>query len=135
MIFKQTTVIMKKLLTILSFLLISLASLSAQVAPANYERVKDFMSNPTVLMLKSDGQFELVTGSTSIVGTYTFADGSITFSDAKGNYSDIMAGTGSYQVVPTANGVQFKVVKDKAIQRKDVLSQSDWKKVGDLMGN
>ncbi len=125
---------MKKLFTILSFLLISIASLSAQIAPASYERVKDFMSNPTVLILKANGQFELVTGATSIVGTYTYANGSISFTDVMGNYPDITAGLGFYEVTPTATGIKFKVVKDKAIQRKDVLGQSEWKKVAELKG-
>ena len=126
---------MKKLFTMLSFMLVSMASLSAQAAPGNYEREKDFMSNPTVLMLKTDGQFELVTGATSLLGTYTYADGKISFTDVSGNYSAILAGIGTYEVITTANGIRLKVIKDKAVQRKDVLSTSDWKKVGNLTGS
>ena len=126
---------MKKLFTMLSFMLVSMASLSAQAAPGNYEREKDFMSNPTVLMLKTDGQFELVTGATSLLGTYTYADGKISFTDVSGNYSAILAGIGTYEVITTANGIRLKVIKDKAVQRKDVLSTSNWKKVGNLTGS
>lgn len=126
---------MKKLFTILSFMFISLAALSAQAAPGNYEREKDFMSNPTVLMLKADGQFELVTGATSLLGTYTFADGKISFTDVSGNYPAILAGSGTYEVITMPNGIQLKAIKDKAVQRKDVLSTSNWKKVGNLTGN
>lgn len=126
---------MKKLFTMLSLVLMSVASLTAQAAPGNYEREKDFMSNPTVLMLKADGQFELVTGATSLLGTYTFADGKISFTDVSGNYPAILAGSGSYEVISTANGIRLKAIKDKAVQRKDVLSTSDWKKVGNLTGS
>ena len=126
---------MKKTFTILAFMFISLTAISAQAAPGNYERERDFMSNPTVLMLKENGQFELVTGATSLVGTYTYTDGKMSFTDVGGNYSAILAGVGTYEVIATANGIRLKPIKDKAIQRKDVLSTSDWKKVGNLSGN
>jgi hypothetical protein len=126
---------MKKILTIFAFSFLFFTSAHAQDVTGNYEREKDFMGNPTVLMLKPDGHFEMVTGSTSIIGTYTYSAGKIAFTDEKGNYSDIHAGEGSYQVTATAKGISFKVVKDKAIQRKDVLVSSDWKKVGKLEGN
>lgn len=126
---------MKKFFTILAFMVISLTATNAQIAPGNYEREKDFMSNPTVLMLKENGQFELVTGATSLLGTYTYADGKMSFTDVSGNYPAILAGVGTYEVTTTANGIRLKAIKDKAIQRKDVLSSSDWKKVGNLSGN
>ena len=68
---------MKQLFTTLALLLVTFSATFAQDVIGNYEREKDFMSNPTVLMLKNDGQFELVTGATSLVGTYTFASGKI----------------------------------------------------------
>ncbi|MBL7815426.1 MAG: hypothetical protein JNL70_10455 [Saprospiraceae bacterium] len=126
---------MKNFFTILTFLVLSINTLSAQDVVGNYEREKDFMSNPTVLMLKTDGQFELVTGATSLLGTYTLADGKIAFTDVSGNYPDRLAGIGTYEVITTANGIRLKAIKDKAIQRKDVLSSSNWKKVGNLSGN
>ena len=126
---------MKKRSLVLAFTLFSFVASYAQDVMGNYERIKDFMSNPTLLLLKSDGQFELVTGATSIVGTYTFTAGQITFKDDHGNYADISAGVGDYAVTATINGIHLAVVKDKAIQRKDVLIGSDWKKVGNVMSN
>lgn len=131
----QTFIMMKKIFTLFAFSFMLFASVNAQEVAGNYEREKDFMSNPTVLMLKADGHFELVTGATSIVGTYTFSAGSLVFTDERGNYADITAGNGVYQVTNTDKGIRFKAVKDKAIQRKDVLIGSDWKKVGKLEGN
>ena len=126
---------MKQLFTTLALLLVTFSATFAQDVIGNYEREKDFMSNPTVLMLKNDGQFELVTGATSLVGTYTFASGKISFMDVSGNYPDRLAGIGNYEVTMTDKGIHFKTIKDKALQRKDVLASSDWKKVGNLMGN
>jgi hypothetical protein len=135
MYINQTSIMMKKIFTLFAFTFLFFTAVNAQDVAGNYEREKDFMSNPTVLMLKSDGQFEMVTGATSIVGTYTYSAGSIVFSDDHGNYSDILAGKGTYNVVMTEKGIRFKDGKDKAIQRKDVLVGSDWKKVGKLEGN
>ncbi len=135
MYISQTSIIMKKFFALFALSFLFFTAANAQDVAGNYEREKDFMSNPTVLMLKPDGQFEMVTGATSIVGKYTYSAGSIVFTDDHGNYSDIQAGNGTYTVVATEKGIRFKVGKDKAIQRKDVLVGSDWKKVGKLEGN
>ncbi len=103
----------------------------AQTLAGNYERDKDFMDAPSVLILKSDGNFEISTGVTSVRGTYTVADGKINFTDRVGDYPDTMAGAGVYEMNLTGGKLTLKTVKDKAIQRRHVLTAASWKRMKD----
>ena len=125
---------MKQTFTILTIVLLNIGFGKAQSFVGNYEREKDFMDAPSVLLLKSDGKFELVTGGTSIRGTYTVAADKITFTDESGDYADTYAGGGIYSVKNDGR-FSFTVVKDKAIQRKDILKSSAWRKLDSLKQN
>jgi hypothetical protein len=103
----------------------------AQNLAGNYEREKDFMDAPSVLILKSDGLFEISTGGTSVRGTYTVADGKINFTDVTGDYPDTMAGSGVYTMNLNGGKLSLTAVKDKAIQRRHVLTAANWKRMKD----
>ena len=121
---------MKKLFYTAFFLLFSFPIFSfAQSLSGMYEREKDFMGNPTVLIFKDGGKFEISTGGTSIRGTYTIADGNLSFRDETGDYADTLAGLGVFTTVLKDGKLIFKAVKYKAIQRKDVLTGSNWKQM------
>ena len=123
---------MKKLFyTIGLILLVSPTFSFAQTLAGNYERDRDFMDAPSVLILKSDGHFEISTGATSVRGTYTVADGKINFTDLVGDYPDTMAGAGVYSMEMTGEKLTLKAVKDKAIQRRHVLTAATWKRMKD----
>ena len=123
---------MKKLFyTIGLILLVSPTFSLAQSLAGNYERDRDFMDAPSVLILKSDGHFEISTGATSVRGTYTVADGKINFTDLVGDYPDTMAGAGVYSMEMTGEKLTLKTVKDKAIQRRHVLTAANWKRMKD----
>jgi hypothetical protein len=117
--------------TICLFLLAFPAFSFAQNLAGNYEREKDFMDAPSVLILKADGNFEISTGATSVRGTYTVADGKINFTDIAGDYPDTMATPGVYSMELTDGKLIFKAIKDKAIQRRHVLTASNWKRMKD----
>jgi hypothetical protein len=101
----------------------------AQNLVGMYECEKDFMDNPTVLILKEDGNFEISTGGTSVRGTYTVSEGKLSLKDESGDYPDTMAGLGVFSMGLSGNKLSFKAVKDKAIQRRDVLTGADWKRM------
>jgi hypothetical protein len=123
---------MKKIIYTTVFLLGALPIFSyAQNLSGMYEREKDFMGNPTVVILKTDGNFEISTGGTSVRGTYTVSEGKINFKDEVGDYPDTMAGLGNYTMDLNGLKLSFKAIKDKAIQRKDVLTGSNWRKIKD----
>jgi hypothetical protein len=103
----------------------------AQNLSGMYEREKDFMDNPTVIILKSDGNFEISTGGTSVRGTYSVSEGKVNFTDQTGDYPDTVAGLGAYTMDLNGTKLSFKAIKDKAIQRKDVLIGSNWRKIKD----
>jgi hypothetical protein len=122
---------MKKLLhtLVFSFFLLPICA-SAQTFAGMYEREKDFMDNPSVLILKTDGNFEISTGGTSVRGTYTVEkDGKVQFKDVTGDYPDTMAGLGIYTLTVSGTNLALKAVKDKAVQRKHVLTASNWRKM------
>lgn len=122
----------KKLFYTTSLFLLAFPMFSfAQTLAGNYERDKDFMDAPSVLILKSDGNFEISTGGTSVRGTYTVADGKINFTDLVGDYPDTMAGAGVYEMNLTGGKLVLKTVKDKAIQRRHVLTAANWKRMKD----
>ncbi|MDZ7877022.1 MAG: hypothetical protein U5L45_05095 [Saprospiraceae bacterium] len=102
---------------------------SAQTFAGIYEREKDFMSNPSVLILKTDGNFEISTGGTSVRGTYIVEDGKVKFKDLTGDYPDTMAGFGLYTLTVTGEKLAWKALKDKAIQRKHILTASNWRRI------
>jgi hypothetical protein len=122
---------MKKLLHTLVFSLFLFPILSsAQTFAGTYERERDFMDNPSVLILKTDGNFEISTGGTSVRGTYTVEqDGKVKFKDVTGDYPDTVAGLGIYTLTVSGEKLALKAVKDKAIQRKHVLTASNWRKM------
>jgi hypothetical protein len=122
---------MKKLLQTLVFCLSLLPiCTSAQTFAGMYEREKDFMDNPSVLIFNADGNFEISTGGTSVRGTYTVdKDGKVNFKDVTGDYPDTMAGFGIYTMTVNGGNLALKAVKDKAIQRKHVLTASNWRKM------
>jgi hypothetical protein len=121
---------MKKLLHTLVFSLFLFPILSsAQTFAGMYEREKDFMDNPSVLILKTDGNFEISTGGTSVRGTYTVEAGKVKFKDVTGDYPDTIAGLGIYTMTVTGEKLALKAVKDKAVQRKHVLTASNWRKM------
>jgi hypothetical protein len=121
---------MKKLLHTLVFSLFLFPILSsAQTFAGMYEREKDFMDNPSVLILKTDGNFEISTGGTSVRGTYTVEEGKVKFKDVTGDYPDTMAGLGVYTMIVSGEKLALKAVKDKAVQRKHVLTASNWRKM------
>ena len=123
---------MKKLFYTIGLFLMAFPMFSfAQTLAGNYERDKDFMDAPSVLILKSDGNFEISTGATSVRGTYTVADGKINFTDLMGDYPDTMAGAGVYSMNLTDGQLTLKTVKDKAIQRRHVLTAANWKRMKD----
>ena len=123
---------MKKCFYTTSLFLLAFPMFSfAQTLAGNYERDKDFMDAPSVLILKSDGNFEISTGVTSVRGTYTVADGKINFTDRVGDYPDTMAGAGVYEMNLTGGKLTLKTVKDKAIQRRHVLTAASWKRMKD----
>ena len=122
----------KKLLYTMCLFLMAFPTFSfAQTLAGNYEREKDYMDAPSVLILKSDGNFEISTGATSVRGTYTVADGKINFTDIVGDYPDTMAGAGVYSMDLTGGKLTLKTVKDKAIQRRHVLTAANWKRMKD----
>jgi hypothetical protein len=136
---------MKKNYTTLLLLLLTFSCLMAQAPAAdpidmaqtpplvgNFERNKDFMGVPTILMLQDGGKFELVTGTTSIIGTYIIAGNRISFRDIRGDYAATLAGEGIYEMVNTNGAYSLKCVKDKAIQRKDVLKSATWRRLDHL---
>ena len=123
---------MKKLFYTTCLFLLAFPMFSfAQTLAGNYEREKDFMDAPSVLILKSDGHFEISTGATSVRGTYTVADGKVNFTDVTGDYPDTMAGAGVYSMDLTVGKLTLKTVKDKAIQRRHVLTAASWKRMKD----
>jgi hypothetical protein len=115
--------------TSLLFLLAMPTFSFAQNITGMYEREKDFMDNPTVLILKSDGNFEISTGGTSARGSYTITDGKVNFKDETGDYADTMAGFGRYTMAVNGEKLSLKTIKDKAIQRRHVLTACNWKKI------
>lgn len=123
---------MKKLfyITCLALFLSPIAAFAQNLA-GNYERDKDFMDAPSVLILQADGRFEISTGATSVRGTYTVVDGKVNFSDITGDYPDTMASPGVYSMELTDGKLSFKVVKDKAVQRRHVLTAANWRKMKD----
>jgi hypothetical protein len=63
-------------------------------------------------------------------GTYTVdKDGKVNFKDVTGDYPDTMAGLGVYTMTVNGGNLALKAVKDKAIQRKHVLTASNWRKM------
>jgi hypothetical protein len=123
---------MKKKVYTTLFLALALPVFSfAQNLSGMYERERDFMGNPTVIILKTDGNFEISTGGTSVRGTYTVSEGKINFKDQEGDYLDTVAGFGNYTMNLDGIKLSFKAIKDKAIQRKDVLTGSNWRKIKD----
>ncbi len=121
---------MKKLFNASLFLFFAFPMFSAaQNLAGMYEREKDFMSNPTVLILKEDGNFEISTGGTSVRGTYTVAENKLSFKDETGDYPDTLAGLGIFTVTLNGGALSLKAIKDKAIQRRDVLTGSNWKRL------
>jgi hypothetical protein len=123
---------MKKLFYTLAFLGLTCPTFSfAQNMAGMYERDKDFMGNPTVLILKSDGKFEISTGGTSVRGDYTFSEGKLGFKDETGDYPDTLAGLGLYTIQYDGGKLMVKAIKDKAIQRRDVLTGANWKRIKD----
>jgi hypothetical protein len=123
---------MKKLFYTTALFLLAFPTFSfAQNLAGNYEREKDFMDAPSVLILKSDGNFEISTGATSVRGTYTVADGKINFTDLVGDYPDTMAGAGVYSINLNGGKLTLTTVKDKAIQRRHVLTAANWKRMKD----
>jgi hypothetical protein len=121
----------KNVYTIVFFLWALPSFIYAQNLAGMYEREKDFMDNPTVIILKSDGNFEISTGGTSVRGTYTVSEGKVNFTDQTGDYPDTMAGLGAYTIDLNGAKLSFKPIKDKAIQRKDVLTGANWRKIKD----
>lgn len=122
----------KKLFPTTLFLLFTFPIFSfAQSVAGNYERDKDFMGAPSVLILKSDGHFEISTGGTSVRGTYTAANSQLNFTDISGDYPDTMAGAGVYSMDLNGGKLSLKAIKDKAIQRRHVLSAANWRKMKD----
>ncbi len=112
------------------FFLFSLPMFSfAQNISGMYEREKDFMDNPTVLILKSDGSFEISTGGTSARGKYSITDGKVNFKDETGDYADTLAGFGRYKMEVTGEKLSLRTIKDKAIQRRHVLTACNWRKI------
>ena len=123
---------MKKLFYITCLMLLALPTFSfAQNLAGNYEREKDFMDAPSVLILQADGHFEISTGGTSVRGTYTVVDGKVNFSDISGDYPDTMATPGVYSMELTGGKLSFKAVKDKAIQRRHILTAANWHRMKD----
>ena len=123
---------MKKLFYITCLMLLALPIFSfAQNLAGNYEREKDFMDAPSVLILQADGHFEISTGATSVRGTYTVADGKINFSDITGDYPDTMATPGVYTMELSGKKLSFTAIKDKAIQRRHILTASNWHRMKD----
>jgi predicted secreted protein len=103
----------------------------AQNIEGMYEREKDFMDNPSVLILKAGGRFEISTGGTSARGSYAIENGTVRFIDETGDYADTMAGAGVYTMEVNGSKLLFKAVKDKAIQRKHVLTACNWRRMRD----
>lgn len=117
----------KQAIILFAVLIFTASGAFAQNIIGTYERVKDFMGAPSVLLIKNDGTFELSTGGTSIRGIYNVIDSKIIFTDKTGDYADTLAGEGSYVVLKHGEILDFKTLKDKAIQRHDVLTSSKWK--------
>ena len=103
----------------------------AQNIAGNYERENDFMGAPSVLILKTDGHFEISTGATSVRGTYAVTDGKLNFTDVTGDYPDTMAGAGIYKIDLNSGKLSLKTVKDKAKQRRHVLTAANWRRMKD----
>lgn len=123
---------MKKLFYITCLMLFALPTRSfAQNLAGNYEREKDFMDAPSVLILKADGHFEISTGGTSVRGTYTVVDGKVNFSDISGDYPDTMATPGVYTMTLNEEKLSFTAIKDKAIQRRHILTAANWRRMKD----
>ena len=123
---------MKKLFYITCLMLLALPSFSfAQSLAGNYEREKDFMDAPSVLILQADGRFEISTGGTSVRGTYTVVDGKVNFSDISGDYPDTMATPGVYTMTLNEGKLSFTAIKDKAIQRRHILTAANWHRMKD----
>ena len=123
---------MKKLFYITCLMLLALPSFSfAQSLAGNYEREKDFMDAPSVLILQADGRFEISTGGTSVRGTYTVVDGKVNFSDITGDYPDTMATPGVYTMTLNGGKLSFTAIKDKAIQRRHILTAANWHRMKD----
>ena len=123
---------MKKIFYITCLMLLALPTFSfAQKLAGNYEREKDFMDAPSVLILQADGRFEISTGGTSVRGTYTVVDGRVNFSDISGDYPDTMATPGVYSMELTGGKLSFKTVKDKAFQRRHILTAANWHRMKD----
>jgi hypothetical protein len=121
---------MKKLFYTTAFLILTSPITSfAQNLAGMYERLQDFMGNPTVLILKEDGKFEISTGGTSVRGIYSVSEGKISFTDESGDYADTMAGLGEYTMDMNGDKLLLKSIKDKAIQRKDVLTAYTWRRI------
>ena len=123
---------MKKIFYITCLMLLALPTFSfAQNLAGNYEREKDFMDAPAVLILQANGLFEISTGGTSVRGTYTVVDGKVNFSDISGDYPDTMATPGIYTMELTGSKLSFKAIKDKAIQRRHILTAANWHRMKD----
>jgi hypothetical protein len=121
---------MKKLFYTIAFLILTNPITSfAQNLAGMYERLQDFMGNPTVLILKEDGKFEISTGGTSVRGIYSVSEGKISFTDETGDYADTIAGLGLYTMDLNGDKLLLKSIKDKAIQRKDVLTAYTWRRM------
>ena len=123
---------MKRLFYITCLMLLALPTFSfAQNLVGNYEREKDFMDAPSVLILQANGLFEISTGGTSVRGTYTVVDGKVNFSDISGDYPDTMATPGVYTMTLNEGKLSFTAIKDKAIQRRHILTAANWHRMKD----
>jgi hypothetical protein len=61
-------------------------------------------------------------------GTYKLEGNTLRMTDTAGEYADTKSGEGSYSFTVVGESLNFNIMGDRAVQRRDVLGSSGFRK-------